>query len=96
MCLEQTPEMEQHANWLLDIGAGLNLDNTEKIAIPPHMLCSDHEIDSLMNQIYPDMVQGDQDDQYFLDRNILACTNDSVMHLNEELLKKFPGDKHIL
>ena len=32
----------------------------------------------------------------FLDRSILACTNDIIMHLNSQLLEKFPGEKHVL
>jgi PIF1-like helicase/Helicase len=90
MRLEQTPEMQEFALWLLEIGAG----KQETIAIPQHMICPD--INSLIDEIYPGIKHGDKDDQYFLDRSILACTNDIVMHLNSELLEMFPGNKEVL
>ena len=39
---------------------------------------------------------GEKSDEYFLDRSILGCTNNSVMDLNEELLRWFPGEEHLL
>lgn len=97
MRLEQTPDMQQFAHWLLEIGAGTQLDNnTQTITIPQHMICQDNSIDSLIDEIYPEIRHGDKDDQYFLDRSILACKNDIVMHLNSLLLEMFPGEKHVL
>src|SRR5271154_2679333 len=96
MRLEQTPEMEAFAQWLLDVGGGVDLDNSGKVEIPQYMHCVNETIDGLVDEIYPDIGHGDKDDEYFLDRNIMACTNDSVMDLNAELLNKFPGEKHVL
>ena len=96
MRLEQSPEMQDFANWLLDIGAGTGLDESETIAIPQRMICPDFSIDTLVEEIYPGIEHGEKDDQYFLDRTILGCTNDSVMELNEELLKRFPGEENVL
>ena len=97
MRLEQSPDMQQFANWLLDIGAGTGLDiNTPTVAIPQNMICQDNSINSLIDETYPGIEHGDKDDQYFLDRSILACTNDAVMHLNEQLLEMFPGETHQL
>ena len=98
MRLEQSPEMQNFAQWLLQVGAGttqLN-NNMETVTIPQHMICLDNSIDSLIDQIYPGIQHGDKDDQYFLDRSILACTNDIVMHLNSKLLEMFPGEKQVL
>jgi len=96
MRLERTPEMEDFARWLLDVGSGVNLDDSGKVEIPQYMHCANATIDGLVDEIYPDIGQGDKDDEYFLDRNIMACTNDSVMDLNAELLNRFPGEKHVL
>ena len=97
MRLEQTPDMQQFANWLLEIGSGTGLDNnTPTIAIPQNMICPDNSINSLIDEIYPGIQHGDKDDQYFLDRSILACTNDAVMRLNSQLLEMFPGETHLL
>ena len=91
MRLDQTPEMEVFAQWLLEVGAGTHLDNSDTISIPDNMLC-----DSLTEEIYPGIQHGDKDDQYFMDRSILACTNDTVRLLNSELLDMFPGDINLL
>ena len=97
MRLEQTPDMQEFAQWLLQVGAGTQaVNNTERITIPQHMICPDNSIDFLMDEIYPGIRHGDKDDQYFLDRSILACTNDIVMHLNSKLLEMFPGEEHVL
>ena len=97
MRLEQSPDMQQFAQWLLEVGAGTQLDNNvATIEIPPHMICPDNSVDSLIDQIYPGIQHGDKDDQYFLDRSILACKNDTVMLLNSEMLQKFPGEEHVL
>ena len=97
MHLEQSPDMQEFARWLLEVSAGTNLDNnTSTISIPPYMICPDNSINSLIEQIYPGIQHGDKDDQYFLDRSILACKNDIVRQLNSELLELFPGDKEVL
>jgi ATP-dependent exoDNAse (exonuclease V) alpha subunit len=96
MRLEQSPEMQEFATWLLNVGAGEELDNSERITIPQHMRCPEYTVSSLIQQIYPDIEVGEKDDQYFLDRNILAGTNDNVMELNNELLEKFPGERKVL
>jgi hypothetical protein len=96
MCLEQSPEMQEFANWLLNVGAGTGLDESETIAIPQGMICPDNSINSLVEAIYPGIEDGEKEDQYFLDRCILACKNDSVQDLNEEILNQFPGEEHVL
>ena len=97
MRLEQTPDMQEFAQWLLDVGAGSNLNNnTATIPIPPNMICPNNSVGSLIEEIYPGIQHGEKDDQYFLDRSILACKNDIVTHLNSELLEIFPGEKEVL
>ena len=70
--------------------------NSERLTIPQNMRCPDYTLSSLIQKIYPNIEVGEKDDQYFLDRNILAGTNDNVMELNDELLEKFPGEKRVL
>ena len=98
MHLEQSPDMQQFAHWLLDVRSGTQLDNTGRILIPQNMICPDNSINSLITDIYPGIQHGDKDNQYFLDRSILACKNDIVMQLNSELqwLKKLPQCLHVM
>ena len=85
MCLEQSPDMQEFARWLLEVRLGTNLDNNITTSIPNHMIIPDYSIISLIEQIYPGIQHGDKDDQYFLDRSILACKNEIVRNLNSEL-----------
>ena len=55
-----------------------------------------NSVGSLIEEIYPGIWHGEKDDQYFLDRSILACKNDIITFLNSELLEKFPGEKEVL
>jgi hypothetical protein len=88
-CLERTPENIAHAAWLLNIGAGTTVDAGNTIQIPQHMLCQENTIYALINVTYPDLHQGNHQDQYYLDRTILSCTNDNV------ILDRFPGQQHV-
>jgi hypothetical protein len=94
MRLDRTPESDAHATWLLDIGAGKDLDANETVEIPPQMRCED--MDALVTSIYPDINLPRRPDQYFLDRTILSARNDEVDDINDSILAKFPGDPHVL
>ena len=73
MWLDRTPDSNQHAAWLLDIGAGNNPDNQNVVEIPEAMCCSDRTFESLIASTYPDIAQMDNiDEQYFLDQTILS------------------------
>ena len=62
MCLEQTPDMQEFAHWLLEVGAGTNLDNNvSMIPIPPNMICPNNSVDSLIEEIYPGIQHGKKD-----------------------------------
>ena len=92
MRLERSPESVQHAKWLLDIGAGNNLDERETVQLPEEMCLNDKTIESLIESVYPGIGHGDKNAEYFLDHTILACRNDEVDEINEAVLAKFPGN----
>ena len=72
----------QHAQWLLEIGAGLTMDNNKMIQVPQSMVCAN--LNGLINRIYPGIGNSRaQDDQYFLDRIILCPRNDQVHDINK-------------
>ena len=96
MRLERSPESVQHAKWLLDIGAGNNLDRSDTVQLPEEMCLNDKTVESLINSVYPGIGHGDKSAEYFLDRTILACRNDEVDDINEAVLAKFPGNAHTL
>ena len=93
--LERTPENDAHAAWILDIGAGKTVDAADTIKIPQNMLCQGNTIQALINSTYPDIEQGNHPDQYYLDRTIFSCKNDSVDVINSLILTSFPGEEQI-
>ena len=87
----------QHAQWLLEIGAGSTMDNNEMIQVPQSMVCAN--LNGLINRIYPGIGNSRaQDDQYFLDHIILCPRNDQVHDINEAILQQFnpTAEIHIL
>jgi len=96
MRLNQSESRERHANWLLEIGAGTNMDVAETVLIPDSMICPNNSVDSLISSIYPGINHGNHPDSYFLDRSILCCRNDEVVDMNNRILNLFPGQEHVL
>jgi len=75
----------QHAQWLLEIGAGSTMDNNEMIQVPQSMVCAN--LNALMNRIYLGIGNPRvQDDQYFLDHIILCPRNNEVHDINKAIL----------
>ena len=73
----------QHAQWLLEIGARSTMDDNKIIQVPQSMVYA-----NLINRIYPGIGNSRaQDDQYFLDRIILCPRNDQVHDINEAILQ---------
>ena len=56
----------QHAQWLLEIGAGSTMDDNEMIQVLQSMVCTN--LNTLINRIYPGIGNPRvQDNQYFLE-----------------------------
>ena len=71
MHLGHSEANNQHAQWLLEIGAGLAMDDNEIIQVPQSMVCAN--FNALINRIYPGIGNlRAQDNQYFLDHIILC------------------------
>ena len=96
MRLDRTPESEAHAAWLLRIGAGTNMDEHERIAVPENMCCNPNTLERLIDETYPDIHLANRPDQYFLERTILCCKNDDVDSINKTILEKMPGQEKVL
>jgi len=78
----------QHAQWLLEIGAGSTMDDSEMIQVSQSMVCAN--LNALINRIYLGIGNTrPQDDQYFLDCIILCPRNDEMHDINEAILQQF-------
>ncbi|OSX62633.1 hypothetical protein POSPLADRAFT_1092100, partial [Postia placenta MAD-698-R-SB12] len=53
-------------------------------------------VETLVDTLYPGIVNGQKPDQYFLERTILSAKNDAVDSINGNILEKFPGEKVVL
>ncbi|KAJ0485171.1 putative DNA helicase [Helianthus annuus] len=86
------------AKWLLDLGegkvGGAN-DGDAVIDIPKDILIIDsiNPIDSLINSVYPSILENFKDPNFFQERAILAPKNEIVHEINDILLSMFPGDQ---
>jgi len=88
MCLGYSEADNQHAQWLLEIGAGSTMDNNKMIQVSQSMVCAN--LNALINRIYPRISNPRvQDNQYFLDCIILCPKNDQVYDINEAILQQF-------
>jgi PIF1-like helicase len=96
MRLEQSPESDAFAKWLLDVGAGKNLNNNKQQNIPQNMLLQSDSVDPLINFVYPGVQDGNLPDDYFSNRTILCPKNDAVDNLNLKILTRFPGQATVL
>jgi len=79
MYLGHSEANNQHAQWLLEIGAGSTMNNNEMIQVPQSMVCTN--LNALINRIYLEIGNSRaQDNQYFLDCIILCPRNDDITH----------------
>jgi PIF1 helicase. len=95
MRLGSTAEEKEFAEWLIGVGHGQHTEPDSSIKLPQHMKCGD-TVDALINSSYPhiDIINnGDNNDQYFLERTILTSRNDDVTDLNHRILQKLPGQE---
>ncbi|CAH1431856.1 unnamed protein product [Lactuca virosa] len=92
-------KIRDFVKWLLDIGegklGGIN-DGETVIDIPNDILINDpHDpIGSLIDFVYPSILEKYNNTSYFQERAILAPKNEVVQEINDCLLSKFPGDEN--
>ncbi|XP_076957574.1 ATP-dependent DNA helicase PIF1-like [Bidens hawaiensis] len=95
--IEQT---NQFAKWLLDIGEGNvggSNDGEATIDIPHDLLINDSydPIQSLIDFVYPSILQNIKNIEFFRERAILAPTNEDVQDINDRLISLFPRDEKV-
>ena len=88
MRLDNTPESNAFAQWLLKVGAGSHLPLIS-LLLPPNMRLPQNNIEALINAIYPGLDHGNISDQFFLERTILSSKNDTVDQLNQMILDRY-------
>ncbi|XP_022014218.1 uncharacterized protein LOC110913706 [Helianthus annuus] len=89
--------IREFAKWLIDIGEGNVGDDNDGdaiIEIPDDLLITDicDPIQSLIDFVYPSVIQQFRIAGFFSERAILAPKNEVVHEINDRLLSLFPGD----
>ncbi|XP_035835779.1 uncharacterized protein LOC110888292 [Helianthus annuus] len=91
-------DINNFAKWLLDLGegnVGCPNDGEASIQIPPDLLINDTSdpISSLIDFVYPSILDNYNNHNYFSERAILAPKNEVVHEINDRLLALFPGEE---
>ncbi|KAK1407276.1 hypothetical protein QVD17_38890 [Tagetes erecta] len=91
-------ETKLFAQWLLDLGEGKlggSNDGEAKLDIPEDLLITDEvdPISSLIEFVYPSILDNVNNPNFFQERTILAPTNEVVQEINDHLLSMFPGEE---
>jgi hypothetical protein len=81
------------AKYLLQVGSGETTSADAHLTLDADMSCGS-TLESLITAIYPS-IDNVQTDAYFVDRAILACRNDDVDDVDDQLLATFPGQEKI-
>ena len=94
----QVEQTSLFAKWLLDIGEGNvggSNDGEVVIDIPEDLLITESSdpIGSLIDFVYPSILDKFKDPLYFQERAILAPKNEVVHEINDRLLSLFPGEE---
>ncbi|XP_035837377.1 uncharacterized protein LOC110878849 [Helianthus annuus] len=94
----EVEEISNFAKWLLDVGEGNvggSNDGEAIIEIPPELLIDSisDPISSLIDFVYPSILENYNDRNYFSTRAILAPKNEVVHEINDRLLAVFPGEE---
>nr|GEU35617.1 uncharacterized protein [Tanacetum cinerariifolium] len=93
-------EIKDFADWILNIGDGKlggPNDGEAIIDIPDDLLIKDsHDpVGSLVQSVYPSILDNLNDPTYFQERAILAPTHDVVEVINDHLLDLIPGKEKV-
>jgi hypothetical protein len=92
MRLNNDPDSQVFAQWLLDVGHGRNSDADSMVTIPDTMIT--HDLSTLIEAIYnglSDNSNGPPPPDYFAHRTILAPRNGDVDIINKEVLGRMAG-----
>ena len=93
-------EIQDFADWILDIGngnIGVNNEGDAVVTFPEDMLIANSEdhVGSIIQQTYPDLLSNLYDPAYFQERAILAPTHEMVNVINDRMLSLIPGEEKV-
>lgn len=81
-----------YAAWIQAVGNTPPSDPNGLIPIPPNMVAVNHNLSEFLSRIYGNLeTLPPPPPEFFLDRAILAPTNDAVISMNSTMLAQFPG-----
>jgi hypothetical protein len=96
MCLGQTPEDRQYAQWLQEMGSGQHTQPNGTIELPQHVALPENTVESLISTVYPGFSEdGVMTPQYLSERTILSARNEDVDSVNSIMLQQMSGNETV-
>ena len=88
-----TTELKSHSEWLLRVGNG-ECGHGE-VTIPEQMRLEEDTLACLVDEVFPNIAQRFRDSDWVSSRAIISPTNAEVDEVNEEVLRRLPGQETI-
>lgn len=94
VALHNDHDVEIFSNYLLQIGNGaIDCDANGNISFPEHFCTITDTLQFLIDNVFPQIEINYEDNDWLCNRAILAPTNEIVNKINEETLKRIPGNE---
>ena len=88
---ERKDELNEFANWLLELGKGTLQPLVQNIIqIPQHMVC--HSSEEVRDTIYDNFYENFSDVEYLSKRAVMSCKNETVQRQNFKMVEQLPGE----
>ena len=96
--LELHKQLKHHEKWLLDLGEGRlpchGYNESDIIDIPSSMYKDSK--DDVIDSVFADFEGNIGKAEYYESRVVLAATNEIVNEVNNEMVRRIPGELHTL
>jgi hypothetical protein len=95
--IEERKQLHDFAEWILNIGDGKTSSNDgdELIKIPEDLLLEkgDNCRETIINSIYPDLLNNYKERSFLQERAILCARNETVQEINDYIMTKLSGEE---
>ncbi|XP_017239732.1 uncharacterized protein LOC108212518 [Daucus carota subsp. sativus] len=99
---QETDDINAFAQWVLDMGNGIQCtpvpskpEMLEDDVLLPEQFCNlneENSVENMINTIYPDFISNCGNSKYLSERAILTPTNQTVGHLNSQIVDMIPSE----
>ena len=85
----------KYAKWLLQVGEGSthHIQHKSILSIPDELTSA--TVEQVIDHIYGNLQDNLENEEFFKTRSILAPTNSVINRINQDMLKKLPGNEFL-